>query len=99
MDMESLHSIIKKLSNDLIDLKKGSGEGSSSQKKIFRFPPKKYKITPPTNKTTPPQTEGINMDYIVQDLQTWETKNMIEVDEEGEENQEQSDQPQESQEP
>jgi hypothetical protein len=42
MDMESLHRIIKKLSNDLIDLKKGGGEGSSRKKKFFRFPHKKY---------------------------------------------------------
>jgi hypothetical protein len=40
MNMESLQRIIKKLSNDLIDLKKGGGEGSSIQKKFFRFPPK-----------------------------------------------------------
>jgi hypothetical protein len=85
MDMESLQRIIKKLSNDLVDLKKGGGEGSSSQKKLFRFPSKKDKNMPPTNKTTPSQTEGINMEDIVQALQTWETENMTEVDDEGEE--------------
>jgi hypothetical protein len=63
MDMESLQRIIKNLSNDLVDLKKGSGEGYSSQKKFFRFPPRNKKL-PPTNKTTPSQTEGINMEDI-----------------------------------
>ena len=82
MDMESLHWIIKKLSNDLIDLNKGGEEGSSSQKQIFRFPPKKDKNTPPTNKTTPSQTKVINMEDIFQALQTWEIDNMTEVDEE-----------------
>jgi hypothetical protein len=53
MNMESLQWIIKKLSNDLIDLKKGGGEGSSSQKKFLRFPPNKDKISLPTNKITP----------------------------------------------
>jgi len=52
MDIESLQRIILKLSNDLIDLKKCGGEGYSSQKKLFRFPPKKYKNMPPTNITT-----------------------------------------------
>jgi hypothetical protein len=46
MDMEALQRIIKKLSNDLIDLKKSSGEGSSNPKKFFRFPPKKDKNSP-----------------------------------------------------
>jgi hypothetical protein len=55
MDMEALQRIVKKLSNELIDLKKSGGEGSSSQKKFFRFPPKKDKNTPPTNKTNPSQ--------------------------------------------
>jgi predicted nucleotide-binding protein (sugar kinase/HSP70/actin superfamily) len=34
MDMESLQRIVKKISNDLIDLKKQSGEGYSSTGKI-----------------------------------------------------------------
>jgi hypothetical protein len=93
MDMESLQRIIKKLSNDLVDLKRGSGEGSSNQKKFFKFPPKKDKNTPPTNKTTPSQMEGINMEDIVQALQTWETKNMTETTDEGEGSQEQQEQP------
>jgi hypothetical protein len=37
----------KKLSNELIDLKKTDGEGSSNSTKFFRFPPKKDKITTP----------------------------------------------------
>jgi hypothetical protein len=53
MDMESPWRIINKLSKNLIDLNKGGGEGSSSQKKFFRVPPKKNKNIPPTNKTTP----------------------------------------------
>jgi hypothetical protein len=39
MDMESIQRIINKLSNNLIDLKKGGGEGYSSQKKFFSTPP------------------------------------------------------------
>jgi hypothetical protein len=96
MDMESLHRIIKKLCNDLVDLKKGGGEGSSSQKKFFKFLPKKDKKTPPTNKTTPSQIEGINMEDIVQSLPTWETKYRTEAIDEGEESQELQEQPQES---
>ena len=88
MDMESLQSIINNLSNDLVDPKKGSGEGSSSQKKLFRFPLKKYKNMPPTNKTTPSRMEGINIEDIFQALQTWEKKNMTETADEGEEIQE-----------
>jgi hypothetical protein len=49
MDMEALQRIVKKLSNELIDLKKSSGEGYYIQKNFFRFPPKKDKNTPPTN--------------------------------------------------
>jgi hypothetical protein len=51
MDMEALQRIVKKLSNEIIDLKKNSGEGSSNPKKFFKFQPKKDKNTPPTNKT------------------------------------------------
>jgi hypothetical protein len=98
MDMESLQRIVKKLSNEMIDLKKSGGEGSSSQKNFFRFPPKKDKNTPPTNKTNPSQEDGINMEDIFQALQTWATKNMTEVKDEGEEIKEQQEQPQESQE-
>jgi hypothetical protein len=49
MDMEALQRIVKKLSNELIDLKKSGGEGYYIQKNFFRFPPKKDKNTPPTN--------------------------------------------------
>jgi hypothetical protein len=35
MDMESLQIIVKKLSNELIDLKKHNGEGSSNTKIFF----------------------------------------------------------------
>jgi hypothetical protein len=41
MEMDTLQRIVKKLSNELIDLKKSGGEGYSSQKKLFRFPPNK----------------------------------------------------------
>jgi hypothetical protein len=64
MDMESLQRIIKNLSNDLVDLKRGNGEGSSNQKRFFKFPPKKDSNTPPTNKASPSQMEGINMEDI-----------------------------------
>jgi hypothetical protein len=47
MDMESLQRIVKKLSNEIIDLKKNHGEGSSNPKKFFKFQPKKDKSTPP----------------------------------------------------
>jgi hypothetical protein len=86
MDMEALQRIIKKISNELIDWKKNDGEGSSSLKKCFIFPPQKYKSTPPTNKTNPSQVDVINMEYIFQSLQNWAIENMTEVKDEGEEN-------------
>jgi hypothetical protein len=55
MDMESLQRIVEKHSNELIDLKKSGGEGSSSHKNVFIFPPKKDKSTPLTNKNKPYQ--------------------------------------------
>jgi len=54
---------------------------------------------PPTNKTTPSRTKGINMKDIVQALQNWATENMTKVDDEGEEIQEQQEPRQESDEP
>jgi hypothetical protein len=89
MDKESLQRIVKKLSNELIDMKKSSGEGSSSPNKVFRFPPKKHKTTPSSHKTNSFHIEGINMEDIFQALQMWEIKNMNEVNDEREENQEQ----------
>jgi hypothetical protein len=65
MDMEALQRIIKKSSNDLIDLNKSSGEGSSNPNKLFRFPPKKDETSPPTNKISTPRSYGINMEDIV----------------------------------
>jgi hypothetical protein len=41
MDMESLQRIIKKLSNEIVDMKRNIGEGTSNTKKFFKFPPKK----------------------------------------------------------
>jgi hypothetical protein len=61
MDMESLQRIVKKLTNDIVDMKRNVGEGTST-KKIFKTPFKKN--NPPTNKTTPP-TEGINMEDFI----------------------------------
>jgi hypothetical protein len=52
MDMEALQRIVKKLSNELIYLKKSGGEGSSSQNKFFRFLPRKIKILPQPIKPT-----------------------------------------------
>jgi hypothetical protein len=72
-NMESLHKIFKKLSNEIIDLKKNYGEGSSNPNNFFKFQPKKEKSTP-TNNTNPPSLEGINMEDIVQALQAWEMK-------------------------
>jgi hypothetical protein len=42
MDMEAPQIIVKKISNELIDLKKTIGEGSSNSNIFLRFPPKKY---------------------------------------------------------
>jgi hypothetical protein len=70
MDMESLQRIIKKLSNELVDLKRGNGEVSSNHKIFFKFPPKKDSNTLPTNKSSPSKMKGINMEDIVQALQT-----------------------------
>jgi hypothetical protein len=61
MDMESLQRIVKKLTNDIVDMKRNVGEGTST-KNFFKTPFKK--TTPPTNKTTPP-TEGINMEDFI----------------------------------
>jgi hypothetical protein len=95
MDMESLQRIVKKLSNELIDLKKHNREGSSNTKKVFKFPSKKDKSTPPVNKTTPSASEGINMEDIVQSLQHWATENITESKEGEEYEKEQSEQTQE----
>jgi predicted Mrr-cat superfamily restriction endonuclease len=54
MDMETLQRIVKKISNELIDLKKNGAEGSSSSKNFFRFPPNKDKSTLPTKKKSFP---------------------------------------------
>jgi hypothetical protein len=53
MYMESLQRIIKNLSNDLVDLKRGNGEGYSNHKMFFKFPLKKDSNNPPTNKASP----------------------------------------------
>jgi hypothetical protein len=68
MHMESLQIIVKKLSNEIIDLEKNPREGSSNPKKFFKFHPKKDKSTPHTNKTNGSAPDGINMEYIVQSL-------------------------------
>jgi hypothetical protein len=72
-DMEALQRISKKLSTEIIDLKNNCGEGSSKPKNFFKFQPKKEKSTPPTNKTTPPSLEGINMEDFYQSFQYWES--------------------------
>jgi hypothetical protein len=51
--MEALQIIVKKLSNEIIDMKNNCGEGSSNPKKFFIFTPKKEKSTPPTTKNNP----------------------------------------------
>jgi hypothetical protein len=56
IDTESLQRIVNKLSNDMIDLKKVVEKDPLTRKKKKRFPPKKDKNMPPTNKTTPSQT-------------------------------------------
>ena len=53
MDMEYLQIIIKNLSNHLVDLKRGNGEGHSNHKMFFKFPLKKDSNNPPTNKASP----------------------------------------------
>jgi len=68
MDMKSLQKIAKKLSNELIDLKKHNGEDSSNTKNFFRFQSKKYKSTPPVKKMNPSSLKGINMEEISQVL-------------------------------
>jgi hypothetical protein len=93
--MEALQRIVKKLSNEIIDLKKNCGEGSSNPKKFFIFTPKKEKSTPPTTKTTPP-SEGINMEDFVQALKAWEIDTQNESKEEEEGEAEQHDQSQET---
>jgi hypothetical protein len=95
MDMESLQRIVKKLSNELIYLKKNSGEGSSNPKKFFKFQSKKDKSTPPFKKTPSP-SDGINMEDIVQALQHWAMKNLTESKDEEEGENEQKDQSQEA---
>jgi len=52
MEMESLQRIIKKLSNEIIDMNQNLGEGTSNTNKFFIFPPKQS--TPPTLKNTSP---------------------------------------------
>jgi len=69
IDMEAFQRIVKKLSNEIIDLKKNCGEGSSNPKKGFEFQPKKLESTPPTTKMTP-HSKGTNMEYFVQSLKT-----------------------------
>jgi hypothetical protein len=46
MDMESLQRIVKKLSNELIDLKKNGGEGSSNSKNFLDFLPRNIRVLP-----------------------------------------------------
>jgi hypothetical protein len=62
--VEALHIIVKKLTNEIIDLKKNCGEGSSNPNFVFKFQPKKEKSTPPANKATPPYLEDIKMEDI-----------------------------------
>jgi hypothetical protein len=69
MEKESLHRIVNKLCNELIDLKKQNGGGSSITRKNFKFKSKKYKRTPTVKKMTYFSLEGTNMEYIVQSLQ------------------------------
>ena len=64
MNMESLQRIIKNISNELFGLKRGNGEGSSNQKRFFKFSPKKYSNTPTTSKASSSHMEGIDMEDI-----------------------------------
>jgi hypothetical protein len=41
LDMEILQRIIKKLSNEIVDMNRNTREGTSNTKKLFKFPPKK----------------------------------------------------------
>jgi hypothetical protein len=91
-DMEALQRIVKKLSNEIIDLKNNCGEGSSNPNNFFKFQPKKEKSTPPTNKTTPPSLEGINMEDFFQSFQAWESVKKTKSKDEGEGEDEQHDQ-------
>jgi hypothetical protein len=74
MDMKSLQIIVKKLSNELIYLKKHNGEGSSTTMKLFKFQYNKDKSTPPINNMNPYSSKGINMEDIFQALQHWATE-------------------------
>jgi hypothetical protein len=68
IDMKELQRILKKISNEIIDMKKNCGEFPSNTNKFFRFPPKKS--IPPTNKTTPP-SEGLNGEDFIQAFKAW----------------------------
>ena len=59
MDMENMHRIIKKLSNEIIDLIKNKGEG----KKPFKFLKKKLDSIPKI-----PPTLGINLEDNVMEI-------------------------------
>jgi hypothetical protein len=67
MDMEALQIIVKKPSNEIVQLKKKPTESSSNPKKFFKFQPKKEKRTP-TNNTNSSTLEGINREDIFQAL-------------------------------
>lgn len=77
IDVEALQIIVRKLSNEIIHMKKNCGEGSTNPNKFFKFQPKKEKSTHPTTKTTPP-SEGINMEDFVQALKSLENDTKIE---------------------
>jgi hypothetical protein len=85
-NMESLQRIVKKIFNEIIDMKNNCGEGSSNPKKIFIFPPKKS--TPPTTKISS-HVEGINIEDFLQVLKYWENDTRTESKEEEEGEQEQ----------
>jgi len=85
MDMESLQRMVKNISNEIININKIVGEGTSNTKKFFKLTPNK--ITPPTIKPIPPM-KGINVEYFINVFKAWEndtsTYEKEEEEEEGE---------------
>jgi hypothetical protein len=57
VDMESLQRMIKKLSNEIVDMKRNAGEGTSNQRPYRPF----FKIPPPYKAIEPPPT-NLNID-------------------------------------
>ena len=68
-DLDSLKTVIKKLSNEIVDLKRNSGEGSLNSNRGYYRPPFRRHVQNSSNNHNPP-AEGLNIEELKEILTT-----------------------------